>query len=106
MSPLLSSSPFHFLFLLFLTYFSSAAVAVIPQTFQHTNLLRTVDLTKPYIRDSTALVLENISNSTQTVYYWGIPLELVPSLSYLEVKEKKTGSTQLFPIKRAHQDHA
>ena len=60
----------------------------------------------PYIRESTALILENISNNTQTEYYWGIPLDLVPKLSYLEVKEKKTGATDLFLVERALEDHA
>lgn len=84
---------------------SSSVVASIPQTFQHTNLLRTIDLTKPYVRDSTALILENISNSTQTDYYLGIPVDLVPKLSYFEVKEKKSGSTQLFPVEESTKDH-
>ena len=85
---------------------SSLVCGAIPQVFQHTNLLRTIDLTKPYIRDSTALILENTSNSTQTDYYWGIPLNLVDRLSYLEVKEKKTGATHLFPVEKALEDHS
>jgi oligosaccharyltransferase complex subunit alpha (ribophorin I) len=84
----------------------SSVIASIPQSFQHTNLLRTIDLTKPYIRDSTALILENTSNSTQTEYYWGIPHSLASKLSYLEVKEKKTGSSTLFPVELADEDHS
>ena len=106
MSSLFSSSCPLILILLLLCFTSSVVLASIPQSFQHTNLLRTVDLTKPYVRESTALILENISNTTQTEYYWGIPLDFVPKLSYLEVKEKKTGATELFPIERALEDHA
>jgi len=91
---------------LLLICLSSLVDGAIPQVFQHTNLLRTVDLTKPYIRDTTALILENTSNSTQTEYYWGVPLHLVGELSYLEVKEKKTGATQLFPVEKALEDHS
>jgi hypothetical protein len=91
---------------LFSLSLSSSVIASVPQTFRHANLLRTIDLTKPYIRDSTALILENIGNSPQTEYFWGVPLELAPKLSYLEVREKKTGSTDLFPIERALEDHA
>ena len=105
--PMLSSSAiFRYVFTtLFLSLCSLASAASIPQSYQHTNLLRTIDLTKPYIRDSTALILENISNSTQNEYFWGIPIELVPTLSYLEVREKKPGSTHLFPVEPASQDH-
>ena len=106
MSSIVSSSSSLILILLLLCFSSSVVLASIPQTFQHTNLLRTVDLTKPYIRESTALILENISNTTQTEYYWGIPLNLVPKLSYLEVKEKKTDATELFPIDHALEDHS
>ena len=91
--------------LLFVLSLSSFVIASIPQTFRHANLLRTIDLTKPYIRDSTALILENIGNVPQTEYFWGVPLELASRLSYLEVKEKKTGSTDLFPVERAQEDH-
>jgi Ribophorin I len=84
---------------------SSSVAASIPQTLRHTNLLRTIDLSKPYIRDSTALILENISNTTHTEYFWGIPHELVPKLSYLEVREKKTGATEQFPVEQSEEQH-
>jgi hypothetical protein len=100
---LLSSSPLTFV-LLYL-YSCSVVLASVPQPFQITNLLRTIDLTKPYVRDSTALILENISNSTQTEFFWGVPLELVPKQSYLDVKEKKTAAaTQVFPIELSNED--
>ena len=96
------------LFLAFLCSVSSLIAATsIPQLFQLTNLLRTIDLTKPYVRDSTALVLENISNSTQTHFLWAIPRETAPHLSYLEAKEKKPGASTLFPVvELAEQDHS
>lgn len=94
------------LLLLAFLFLSPVVSAAFPQTLQHTNLLRTLDLTKPYVRDSTALILENISNTTQIEYYWGIPLELVPALSYLEVKEKKSGNADLFPVEPALEDHS
>lgn len=102
----LSTRSFSSSIVLLITCLSSFVLGAIPQVYQHTNLLRTIDLTKPYIRDSTALILENISNATQTEYYWGIPLNLVDHLSYLEVKEKKTGATQLFHVEKALEDHS
>src|SRR5579859_4199249 len=101
----LSTRSFSSSIVLLITCLSSFVLGAIPQVYQHTNLLRTIDLTKPYIRDSTALILENISNATQTEYYWGIPLNLVDHLSFLEVKEKKTGATQLFHVEKALEDH-
>jgi hypothetical protein len=105
MKMLQATVPSLLVFLIFLIRLSTSVIASIPQNFQHTNLLRTIDLTKPYIRDSTALILENVSNSTQREYYCGIPIEYVSKLSYLEVKEKKAGSTQLFPVERSTEDH-
>ena len=94
------------LLLFLLVLFSSSINASIPQVFRHANLLRTIDLTKPYIRDSTAVVVENISNTTQTEYLWGIPLSLAPKMSYLEVKEKKSGVSPNFAVEKAVQEHA
>lgn len=89
----------------FLLCLQSSFAITVPQTLRHTNLLRTIDLSKAYVRDSTALILENFSNSTQTIYYWGIPHDLVPKLSYLEAREKKSGVTELFPVEHSSYDH-
>ena len=100
-----SISPLSLLLFLLVLY-SSSVNASIPQVFRHANLLRTIDLTKPYVRDSTAVVVENISNTTQTEYLWGIPLSLAPKMSYLEVKEKKSGVSPNFAVEKAVQEHA
>jgi oligosaccharyltransferase complex subunit alpha (ribophorin I) len=94
------------LLLFLLVLFSSSVYASIPQVFRHANLLRTIDLTKPYVRDSTAVVVENISNTTQTEYLWGIPLSLATKMSYLEVKEKKSGVSPTFAVEKAVEEHA
>jgi len=100
------SATFSFLILFFVSFFCSSSVsASIPQSFRHTNLHRTIDLTKPYIRESTTIVLENISNKTQTEFFWGIPLYLVPKLSYLEVKEKSSCASANLPIEKVPKDH-
>lgn len=99
-----SIAPLPFLFFVLLCLFSSAR-ASIPKVFRHTNIHRIIDLTKPYVRESTTVVVENISNTTQTEYWWGIPLSLVPKLSYLEVKEKSSCSSPDFPIEKVHGGH-
>ena len=93
------------LFFVLFSFCSSSVSASIPQSFRHTNLHRTIDLTKPYIRESTTIVIENISNKTQTEYFWGIPLSLVPKLSYLEVKEKSSCDSANLPIEKVQRHH-
>lgn len=94
------------LLLALLILYSSPVSASIPQVFQHTNLLRTIDLTKPYIRDSTALIVENVSNTTQTEYFWPIPSEIGSKMSSLEVREKKTGASPNFAVEKAVEENA
>src|SRR5271170_4793843 len=101
-----STSPLPLLLLFLLILYSSSVNASIPQVFHHTNLLRTIDLTKPYIRDSTAVVVENISNTTQTEYFWPIPSEIGSKMSYLEAREKKTGVSPNFAVEKAVEEHA
>jgi hypothetical protein len=102
-----SKSHYHLLLSLFVFFSlcSCSVSALIPQSFRHTNLLRSIDLTKPYIRESTTVIIENISNTTQTEYFWGLPLSVVVKLSYLEVKEKKGCGMPNFPIEKALYQH-
>jgi oligosaccharyltransferase complex subunit alpha (ribophorin I) len=101
------SSFFPLSLLLFLVTLSSSSVtASVPQLFHNTNLLRTIDLTKPYIRDTTAVIIENISNTTQTEYLWGIPLSLASKMSYLEAREKKAGVAPKFAVEKAVEEHS
>src|SRR5687767_10560998 len=60
-----------------------------PNVFQITNLLRTVDLTKPYIRETIAAVVENSSNEPQSEFYVPFPKEVIPKISYVNAKDKK-----------------
>ena len=73
--------------------------------FRHTNIHRIIDLTKPYVRESTTVIVENISNATQSEYWWGIPLSLAPSLSYLEVKDKSSCSSPGYAIEKIRGSH-
>jgi Ribophorin I len=102
----MASSIFRFLFFLLLLSPLNILAAEVPQTLHHTNLLRSIDLTKPYVRDITNLILENIGKRIETDYYVGIPLELAPKLSYLEVKEKKSGASPLFPVELLHEHNS
>ncbi|KAL7266986.1 dolichyl-diphosphooligosaccharide--protein glycosyltransferase subunit 1 [Rhizina undulata] len=68
-----------------------------PQVFKNANLLRTIDLTKPYVRETIAIIVENISNEPQAEYYLPVPKDLVPKISYVEAKDKK-GSGAAFEV--------
>ncbi|TGZ82950.1 Ribophorin I [Ascodesmis nigricans] len=59
-----------------------------PQVFNNTNLLRTIDLTRPYSREVIAVIVENGSNQTQTEYYVPFAKEVVDRVSYVEARDK------------------
>ncbi|KAF3939351.1 hypothetical protein ABW19_dt0205844 [Dactylella cylindrospora] len=63
----------------------------VPQVFKNTNLLRTIDGSKGYIKETIAVIIENISDKPQTEYY--IPFSVPGSaVSYVECKDKKEGT--------------
>lgn len=61
-----------------------------PQVFKHSNLLRTIDLTRPYARETIAAVVENVSKVPQSEYYLPVSKETLPKVSYVEAKDKKS----------------
>lgn len=84
-----------------------------PQHWKNSNVLRLIDLSKAYLRETVTLSVENIGTGPQKEYYWAVPLELLPHVSSVEVREKKldapkldaelveydsTGSTQFYKI--------
>jgi len=59
-----------------------------PQVFQHTNLVRTVNLEKEYPRETINLVVENIDSKPQQDYYLPFPQDLIARVGGLDVKDK------------------
>ncbi|CAZ80778.1 unnamed protein product [Tuber melanosporum] len=57
-----------------------------PPVFKNTNLLRTIDITKPYVRETTAMVIDNISKEPQTEYYVLVPKGIIENISYFEAR--------------------
>jgi len=57
-----------------------------PQVFKNSNLLRTIDITKPYVRETVAMVIDNISKEPQAEYYVPIPKGIAENISYLEAR--------------------
>lgn len=74
----------------YLLVFSLRSVVAFEQNWRHTNALRTIDLTKSYVKESLAVIIENVSNSPQSVYH--VPLEAGVVYSSLEAREKSKGS--------------
>jgi oligosaccharyltransferase complex subunit alpha (ribophorin I) len=68
-----------------------------PQVFKQSNLLRTIDLTKPYAREIIAAVVENISKQPQSEFYLPVDKATLPKLSYVEARNKK-GSGEEFVV--------
>lgn len=59
-----------------------------PQVFQHTNLVRTVNLEKEYPRETINVVVENIDKKAQQEYYLPFSQDLISRVGGLEVKDK------------------
>ena len=67
----------------------SAATFTPPQVFKNSNLLRTIDLSRPYVRETTAVVVENVSEEPQTEYYVPFARDVVTKISSIEARDKK-----------------
>lgn len=72
-----------------------------PQVFQNTNLLRTVDITRPYTREVVAAIVENISDAPQSEYYLPFDAEIFGNISYVEARDKK-GPTGEFLVQKVN----
>ncbi|PKY53301.1 Ribophorin I [Rhizophagus irregularis] len=71
----------------------------VPKNWKNTNMLRTIDLTSSIVRETTAVVAQNIHNESIGEYYYPIPKEWDEHLSFIEVKEK--GTAQFFEVEKA-----
>lgn len=59
-----------------------------PQVLKNTNLLRSVDLTRPYSREVVAVIVENVSGAPQNEYYVPFDKEMAERVSYVEARDK------------------
>ena len=76
-----------------------------PPVFKNTNLLRTIDLTKPYSREVIAIVVENVSDEPQSDYFVPFAKDVVDRVSYVEARDKK-GLLGTFEVSRVQFDAA
>ncbi|KAF3923477.1 hypothetical protein ABW21_db0208270 [Orbilia brochopaga] len=64
----------------------------VPQVFKNTNLLRTIDASKGYIKETIAVIIENTSDKPQTEYYLPFSVPGSSAVSFVECKDKKEGT--------------
>lgn len=69
-----------------------------PQVFKNTDLVRTVNLEKSYVKESINLVIENIDSNPQSEYYIPFDSETISKVGGLEVRDRKDASKPAFKV--------
>jgi oligosaccharyltransferase complex subunit alpha (ribophorin I) len=65
-------------------------IPVVPQVLKITNLLRTLDLTKPVIREITSSALQNIAEESVSEYFFPIDSGYEENLALITAENRKT----------------
>ncbi|KAJ5894481.1 hypothetical protein N7495_006172 [Penicillium taxi] len=73
----------------------------IPQVFKNTNLVRSTNLEKGYVRETVNLVVENIDKEPQSSYYIPFPSEVFGHVGGFEVRDKKAPEKGRLKISKA-----
>ena len=60
-----------------------------PQVFENTNLVRTINLEKGYVRETTNVVITNIDNAPQSDYYVPFENDLIGKIGGFDARDKK-----------------
>lgn len=72
-------------------FWSEKDVPIVPQTFKITNLLRTLDLSKPIIREITSAAVQNThADQDQTEYYFPVDQAYSDNLAFISAENRKT----------------
>jgi oligosaccharyltransferase complex subunit alpha (ribophorin I) len=69
---------------------SDEDVPIVPQVIKITNLLRTLDLSKPLIREITSAAIQNIASEDVTEYYFPVDQAYMDHLAYISAENRKT----------------
>lgn len=59
------------------------------QVFENTNVVRTINLEKGYVRETTNVVITNTDNQAQTEYYVPFEYDVVGRIGGFDVRDKK-----------------
>ncbi|KAF8926877.1 dolichyl-diphosphooligosaccharide--protein glycosyltransferase subunit 1 [Dissophora ornata] len=69
---------------------TSEGTPLVPQVFKITNLLRTLDLSRPLIREITSAALLNIAQEDATEYYYPVDQAYTSHLAHISAENRKT----------------
>lgn len=72
---------------------SDEDVPIVPQDFKITNLLRTLDLSKPLIREITSAAIQNIASKDVSDYYFPVDQAYEDNLAHITAENRKTKET-------------
>ena len=67
-----------------------------PQVFKNSNLLRSINLEKGYVKETVNVVIENIDAGEQDTYYIPFTAESIGNVGGLEVRDKKNPEVPAF----------
>lgn len=62
-----------------------------PQDFENTKVLRSIDLTGSYVKESVLLDVKNIGSAPVQSYYYAVPEGLEKHIAVIEAREDKGG---------------
>ncbi|CAG8533365.1 13020_t:CDS:2 [Ambispora leptoticha] len=85
--------------------FSSSATSTpvnVPQYWRNSNILRTIDLTSPIVRETTVIIAQNVHDDLIGEYYFPVKEKLDKHLAWIEAKERKTDV--VFDVEKAEFD--
>ncbi|ETI27987.1 hypothetical protein G647_00436 [Cladophialophora carrionii CBS 160.54] len=66
-----------------------------PQVFENTNLVRTINLEKGYVRETTNILVTNTDKSPQSDYYVSFEYDLMGRIGGFDARDKKNPDTPL-----------
>lgn len=72
-----------------------------PQVFKNTNIVRTTNLEKGYVRETINVVVENTDNKPQSEYYVPFPSDVFSHIGGFEVRDKKSPEKGSFLVTAA-----
>lgn len=65
-------------------------VPIVPQNIKITNLLRTLDLSRPLVREITSAAIQNIAEEDVKDYYFPVDHAYMSNLAYITAENRKT----------------
>ena len=72
-----------------------------PQVFENTNLVRTTNLEKGYVRETINIVVSNIDKKPQSEYYLPFEYNTIGKIGGIEVRDKKDAAKPPFSVRLA-----